>query len=246
MGPREFYDSLPSTQDRALELARDGAPEGTRVVARRQDRGRGRLDRSWVSPEGGLYFSVVLSAPEQHAGLLPLTIGARLAFALREEYAIPLALKWPNDLLAGEFGRPMRKLGGILTDEVASPTLGRAVVTGVGINVGLDRGSLPPPLREHVAALAEFVPTTPDLEDVEALVLDSAVGAAEWLRSPGGTQQARELCRTMLYGVGRTVTVDGKEGGTIEGLGDDGELWLSTATERVAIWAGDVRLEEGP
>ena len=120
MGPRELYDSLPSTQDRALALARDGAPEGTRVVARRQSRGRGRLERAWESPEGGLYRSIVLSRPRDHFGLLPLTVGAVLASALRKEYSVPVVLKWPNDLLVLEPGRHPRKLSGILTDDVAS------------------------------------------------------------------------------------------------------------------------------
>jgi len=246
VGPREFYDSLPSTQDRALVLAREGAPEGTRVVARRQVRGRGRLARSWESPEGGLYCSVVLPCPNAHPGLFPLTVGARLAHALREEYAIPFALKWPNDLLVSEDGRPARKLSGILTDEVGSPTLGRAVVVGVGVNVRLDRSALPAPLRERVAALEEFVSPVPELDRVEEIVLRAAVGAVEWLSSPDGTEQARALCRKLLYGVGQQVTVDGAPAGTIEALGDDGELWLSTATDRVAIWAGDVRVAEAP
>jgi BirA family transcriptional regulator, biotin operon repressor / biotin---[acetyl-CoA-carboxylase] ligase len=244
VGPREFFDTTPSTQDRALELARDGAPEGTRVVARRQIRGRGRLERSWESPEGGLYCSIVLPRPSEHPGLLPLTIGARLASSLHERYSLPLALKWPNDILVGEVGRPMRKLSGILADEVASPTLGRAVVAGVGVNVRLDRDAVPPGLRERVAALDEFVSPTPTLDEVETIVVNSALGAARWLSHPEGAGPARDLCRKWLYGVGRPVTVDGQPAGTLDGLGEDGELWLATPTDRVAIWAGDVRVEE--
>lgn len=246
MGPREFYDTLPSTQDRALALAREGAQEGTHVVARCQTRGRGRLERSWESPDGGLYCSVVVPRPLEHAGLLPLTVGARLGDALRTVYSAPVVLKWPNDLLVGAPGSRLRKLSGILTDDVASPTLGRAAVVGIGVNVCLDRRSLPSPVRDRVASLDEFVSPAPDLEDVEGLAVSSAVGAAEWLSSPPGVRQARELCRTMLYGVGRPVTVDGRPAGTIESLGEDGELWLATPRERVAIWAGDVRVEGGP
>lgn len=244
MGPRELYDTLPSTQDRALLLAREGASEGTRVIARRQTRGRGRLDRSWESPEGGLYCSIVLPRPREHPGLLPLAVGARLASALREQYTVPLVLKWPNDLLVHEPDRPVRKLSGILTDEVDSPTLGRAVVAGVGVNVRRDRGSPHPLLPENVAALDEFVSPPPSLEDVEAIVVESAVGAAEWLSNADGARKARDLCRELLYGVGRAVTVDGHPAGTLEALGDDGELLLATATDRVAIWAGDVHVEE--
>ncbi len=243
MGPREFYDSLPSTQDRALALARDGAPEGTRVVARRQSRGRGRLERGWESPEGGLYCSIVLSRPRDHGGLLPLTVGAVLASALRKEYSVPVVLKWPNDLLVLEPGRHPRKLSGILTDDVASPALGRAVVAGVGLNVRLDRNSLSSSLAERVAALDEFVTPPPPLEEVEALVVESALSAAQRLFSDDGARKARDLCRELLYGVGRRVTVDGRPAGTLEALGDEGELWITTSTDRVAIWAGDVRVE---
>lgn len=246
MGPREFYASLPSTQDRALALARAGAPEGTRVVARRQLRGRGRLERTWESPEGGLYCSVVLRRPDHHVGLLPLTIGAQLASALHDAYGLSLVLKWPNDVLVREEGRPARKLAGILTDEVASPTLGRAAVVGVGVNVGLERRSLPASLAESVVALDEFVTPPPELEAVEAIVVAAAMDAARWLADPKGVRRARDLCRKLLYGVGRSVTVDGQPAGTLDSLGDEGELWVVTPDDRVAIWAGDVRVTEAP
>ena len=244
MGPREFYETLPSTQDRALELARSGAPEGTRVVARRQTRGRGRLDRSWESPEGGLYCSVVVARPRRHPGLLPLTAGALLASEFREAYTVPVALKWPNDLLVVEPGRPPRKLSGILVDDVASARLGRAAVVGVGVNVRLDPGAVAPSLSLRVAALAEFASMPPEVEEVEAMVVRSVLDAAERLGDDDGARDARALCRTLLYGVGRPVTVDGAAAGTIESIGEEGELWLRTPAERVAIWAGDVRVEE--
>jgi BirA family transcriptional regulator, biotin operon repressor / biotin---[acetyl-CoA-carboxylase] ligase len=243
VGPREFYDTMPSTQDRAIALARQGAPVGTRVVARHQSLGRGRLSRAWESPAGGLYCSMVLPRPDAHAGLLPLAVGAQIASALHDRYGVPLTVKWPNDILVRAAGGPARKLSGILTDEVASPSLGRAIVAGVGVNVRLDLRSLPPTLRARVASLDEFARPPPELDEVETLVADAALAAAEDLRDPDGAERARALCRAFLYGVGEPVTVDGRPAGTIEGLGDDGELWLATPTDRVAIWAGDVRLE---
>lgn len=243
MGPREFYDDLPSTQDRAVELARSGAVEGTRVVARRQTAGRGRLARTWHSPEGGLYCSVVLARPAEHAGLLPLTVGARLAAGLRREFAAPTALKWPNDVLVTDRGR-RRKLAGILSDAVPSSTLGSAVVVGVGVNVALDLNPLPASLRGTVAALGEFCSPPPSLEDVERVVVDAAVGAATWLAEPSRAGEARAFCERWLEGLGKPVSVDGRPAGTVESLGPDGELWVANAHERMAIWAGDVRVEE--
>jgi len=142
---------------------------------------------------------------------------------------------------------PVRKLSGILTDEVPSPTLGRAVVTGVGVNVRLSRESLPAALAGRVAALDEFVRPPPSLDEVESAVVGAALGAAEWLSTTGGVREARSLCRKLLYGVGRPVSVDGEPAGTLADLGDEGELLVTTDTDRVAIWAGDVRVEEeGP
>jgi biotin-(acetyl-CoA carboxylase) ligase len=129
-------------------------------------------------------------------------------------------------------------------DEVASPTLGRAAVAGVGVNVRLGPEVLPALLRERVAALDELVEPVPSLDEIETLVVEAALGAARWLSEPGGATKARALCRQLLYGVGRAVTVDGRPAGTLESLGEEGELWLSTPTDRVAIWAGDVRVEE--
>jgi len=246
LGPREFYETLPSTQDRAVALARAGAREGTRVVARHQTRGRGRLERSWTSPVGGLYCSIVLPRPREHPGLLPLTVGARLASALHEAYSAPLALKWPNDLVVHQRDRPARKISGILSDEVASPSLGHAVVTGIGVNIRLPPASLPAELAERVAAIEEFAHPPPSLDEVEELVVRATMGAAEWLSTTGGVRQARDLCRRLLYGVGRHVSVDGQPAGTLAALGDEGELWLATETDRVAIWAGDVRVEGAP
>lgn len=244
MGAREAYDELPSTQDRAIELARAGAEEGTRVVARRQTEGRGRLDHPWVSPRGGLYLSIVLAAPDSSSLLLPLALGARLLASFRSRYGVPVAIKWPNDLLVLAAGRPPRKLGGILVDRVASPTLGMAAVAGIGLNVTLARAAVPPELVGYVASLGEFVGPVPELPALEAEVSAIALDAARSLRTPDGPASAVRLCREMLYGVGRWATVDGRLRGRIVGLGDDGELWLDAGTGRVAIRAGDLRVEE--
>ena len=244
MGSREIHDTIPSTQDRAIELARGGARPGSRVVARHQTLGRGRLDRSWTSPPGGLYCSVVLPRPAERPGLLPLTVGARLAASLHERYAVPTVLKWPNDILVRKAGRPVRKLAGILCDDVPSPTLGRAVVIGMGVNVCLDRDALPTRLLGRVASLDEFAARPPGLEEVEAVAVEAAMGAAQWLSTTGGVQMARRLCRKWLYGVGRPVTVDGQPAGILASLGDEGELWVATDSNQVAIWAGDVQVEE--
>jgi BirA family transcriptional regulator, biotin operon repressor / biotin---[acetyl-CoA-carboxylase] ligase len=245
VGPREHYAEVESTQDRAVALAKEGAAAGTRVVADRQTHGRGRLDHFWESPEGGLYLSVVLPAPTAHLSLLPLALGARLAESFGVAYDVPIRVKWPNDLVVvGEPGTPGRKLAGILVDHVPSPRFGTAAVAGVGVNVAANPLDFPSPLRGRMASLAEFVPGPVSLAEVEEVVVRRALEAAAGLWDPEGAEATRALCRRYLYGVGRRATVDGRELGTVAALGDEGELWLDAGTHRVAIRAGDLRLEE--
>lgn len=245
-GTREWYAEVDSTQDRALQLAREGAEEGTRVVARRQGRGRGRLEHRWESPEGGLYLSVVLAAPDEHASLLPLALGAYVAEALGRRYRIPLSLKWPNDIVVVNGRAPSRKLSGILVDRVRSPKLGAAAVAGIGVNVTTHRAELSAAVRERVAVLSELSRVPCDLEEVERIVVEAALTAASSVRTATGLKEVRRLCRQRLWGVGRRAEVDGRPVGTIVALGDEGELWVEDQGKRMAIRAGDLRVDETP
>ncbi len=244
---REFHEVLPSTQDRALELARGGAPEGTRVVARRQTGGRGRGGRTWASPEGGLYLSVVLESPATAPGVLPLAIGARLAGAFSQRYGAPVRLKWPNDLVVPNGARGARKLSGILVDVVGSPAGARAVA-GIGVNVSPPGGSMPPEVAASAASLAEFARPPPPIDDVEAVTAEAAVASRRELAVPGGAEGALRACSQLLYGVGRRAVVDGEESATgrIDSIGPDGELRLLTDTGPVSVLTGTLRVEDGP
>jgi BirA family transcriptional regulator, biotin operon repressor / biotin---[acetyl-CoA-carboxylase] ligase len=123
-----------STNADLLAAAEDGAAASTVLVAELQNGGRGRLDRSWVSPAGaGLTFSVLLrpAPPMPTWGWLPLLTG----LALTRTLASDARLKWPNDVLFGPRGG---KLAGILVQAG-----GGAVVVGVGLNVSTSAAELP-------------------------------------------------------------------------------------------------------
>ncbi|HJQ43916.1 MAG TPA: biotin--[acetyl-CoA-carboxylase] ligase, partial [Jatrophihabitantaceae bacterium] len=103
-----------TTSTNADLLQDTSAPDRSVLVAEVQTAGRGRLDRTWTSPPGaGLTFSVLLrpDVPMQHWGWLPLIAGVALHEAVASSTAVPVALKWPNDLLAGA---ESRKAAGIL------------------------------------------------------------------------------------------------------------------------------------
>lgn len=137
-----YYPEVDSTMDIAMELARGGCPGFTVVVAERQNKGRGRLQRIWQSTEGGLYFTMVLrpQITPSAAPLINLAAAVDLADVLESLYGIRAQLKWPNDVLVKN-----RKLAGILSQMVADSDRIEFVNLGMGINVHNDTRGVAPP-----------------------------------------------------------------------------------------------------
>ena len=132
-GPVHHFDEVASTNDLAKELAAQGAPEGTLVVAEAQTGGRGRLGRQWESPAGtGLYVSLLLRPPLPPTEMpqITLTTAVAVARAVTRVTGVAPGIKWPNDLLLDD-----RKLGGILTEMETESEQIRHVVVGLGLNV---------------------------------------------------------------------------------------------------------------
>ena len=243
MAQREVYPELPSTQDRAVELARGGAADGSAVVARRQSRGRGRGDRAWASPDGGLYVSVVLR-PADRPALLPLAIGAELASSLALDYRVRARLKWPNDLYAVDGAGTGRKLSGVLVDVVpGSPS--DAAVAGIGLNVAALPAEVPGELRSRSVALEELAGAPVPLDALESVVVAAAVRARRSLAEEAGAAATIARVRGLLYGVGEPATVDGVPAGTIVGVAADGSLELRGPDGRRSLYGGDVRVGVG-
>ena len=141
MGPfhrLHCYRDVGSTNDIALSRAAAGAVAGSAVLADHQGSGRGRLGRTWFSPPGaGLYLSAIIRPGA--ADWLPLTTlaaGVAVARALASVSALPIGLKWPNDLVIGQ---PWRKMGGVLCESSGSGAEIDALVVGAGLrNIGAE------------------------------------------------------------------------------------------------------------
>jgi BirA family transcriptional regulator, biotin operon repressor / biotin---[acetyl-CoA-carboxylase] ligase len=148
---------IGSTNERALELARRGSPDGTLIFAEMQTAGKGRRGRRWSSlPGGGIYCTLIVrpSQPQLFWPLLTHTASVSLVEALKEtmeECRVPtvpsLELKWPNDVLLSG-----KKTAGILLEIVPPGRFAGAVVVGVGVNVR--RGSVPEELREQATCVS--------------------------------------------------------------------------------------------
>src|SRR5271167_1014439 len=128
---------VDSTNRMALELGHAGEPEGAVVVAEEQTAGRGRAGRTWHSERGtGIYVTLLLRprlAPVQ-APLLTMMAGISAQTAVAAVTGLTVDLKWPNDLLIGG-----KKVGGILTEMHAEPTLIKFVIVGIGLNVNQEK-----------------------------------------------------------------------------------------------------------
>jgi BirA family biotin operon repressor/biotin-[acetyl-CoA-carboxylase] ligase len=149
------FAELPSTMDAAKELARQGCPAFTVVVAERQSAGRGRLRRPWESPAGGLYFTVVLR-PEIPAPLslrVNFLAAVTLARFLRRRFGVAAGLKWPNDILVDG-----RKLCGLLAEMESEGEAVHFVNVGMGVNVNNDVAGIAPPAVALKALLGREVP----------------------------------------------------------------------------------------
>jgi BirA family biotin operon repressor/biotin-[acetyl-CoA-carboxylase] ligase len=229
----ECHDSLSSTQTRAHELARGGAPRAL-VVAREQTAGRGRLTRFWESPRGGgIYFSILFrpSLPPSEAHLLNIAAALSVSEAICSTMGIETALKWPNDLLlshpSGETGG---KVCGILSESVFQGALLDYCITGIGINF-YEPKEHSPAARTRAGGLCPEKIYLEDTEEPDAAALLSRVVRIflEWLGEleRGGSVRLLKLYREKCASIGRTVTVETDAEtltGLCSGVGDDGEL----------------------
>ena len=248
--------AIGSTNDEARRLAEAGAPDRTVVWAREQTAGRGRQGRSWASPPGNLYCSVLLrpGCALRQAAQLAMVAGAALADALGRLGPPPdaaVTLKWPNDVLIGG-----AKAAGILLEAGGRPDGTCAwLVVGAGVNVASGPAAAAaadasPPYPATCLVRAGFErPTVEGLLAAYLAALDAWLG--RWRAEGFAPVRAAWLARA--HGLGGAVTLrlggdddDGAElRGRFAGLTGDGALQLSQEDGRVRrITAGDVFFRE--
>ena len=235
------YAEIGSTNVEAVHLARQGAPDGTLVIADSQSAGKGRLGRQWFAPPGSaLLFSLLLRPPlapalAQRATMVCTLGAARAIVALT---GVPARLKWPNDLVVGG-----RKLGGVLTElGLTSDGALDYVVVGIGLNVNLNLADLPPVMTPPTSLLAECGQPVSRLDLLARLLLETE---ALYLRLRDGWSPHEEW-RAALATIGQQVqagTADEVIAGTAVDVTDTGALVVEEQSgARHVILAGDVTL----
>jgi BirA family transcriptional regulator, biotin operon repressor / biotin---[acetyl-CoA-carboxylase] ligase len=244
----ELHEEVGSTQQRARELARAGAPHGTLVVSKVQTGGRGRLGRRWGSPAGGLWMSLVLrpGISTRVAARVTQTAAVGVAKALRE-IGVEAKIKWPNDLLVDG-----RKICGILAESsvesvpVAAKKVGAGegrrvdfVVLGVGLNANLDPKVLGVPENEAATLRSELGYDVDMLALLGSLLshLDFELGRIEDFGA------VLDDWRAFNCTLGERVRVR-RFGEVLEGealdLGPEGALLLKTSDGVIELFEGEV------
>lgn len=237
----EVVPAAASTNALVAQRARAGEPAGLVLVAEHQTAGRGRLDRSWVTPpRAALTFSFLVAPEEVPAARwpwLPLLVGIAVSEGVRRVCGVDCDLKWPNDVLVDD-----RKLAGILVERVERAD-GAAAVVGIGLNVSTTREELPVPTATSLAlqgatTLDRSVVLREVLRAFEALYLQ---WRAEQGDASGGLLASYvRRCGTL----GREVRVELPTGeqlsGEATGVDADGRLQVRTAEGLRVLGAGDV------
>ena len=136
MGQRAYYfDSIDSTQNQALKMVNETNNQGTIIIADKQTGGRGRSGREWISPKGGIWFSIILypKFDISNVTLFPIAASLALSYAIQKTCKIKTELKWPNDLTIKG-----KKLAGMLVDASLESNRIENLVLGVGINFNVN------------------------------------------------------------------------------------------------------------
>ena len=236
------YDAVDSTNLVLKKLAREGAEDGTVVVADSQGTGRGRMERAFFSPPGkGIWVSILLRPTFLPQDAPKCTLMAAVAVArAMEAFGLRAEIKWPNDIL-----HDGRKLVGILTEMSAEMDRVNYVVIGIGINVNIAPEDFPAELRAIATSLMQMkgapMPRVAFLQEL-LRALDDLYTSVQH----EGFAPVLAAWREYAVTLGQEMRVIGPAGEAFEGVAADidaeGALLVDTAEGRRRVLAGDVSI----
>lgn len=237
-----FYEETDTTNNRARELALEGAPEGTLVVAEKQTAGRGRRGKVWESPLGtGIWMSLVLRPQimPTEASVLTLLCGLATAEAIEAETGLSAGIKWPNDILING-----KKAVGILTEMDCEMSEVHFVIPGIGINV--NTASFPPEIAEIATSLYLECGKTVSRRRLVHKVLERLEEHYETFLRTGSFAAMLEDYRKHCITLGKEVHVLGREPFFAEALDitPEGELLVRRADngKEEVVFSGEVSI----
>jgi len=231
-----YFREIGSTMDVARELANHGAEEGTIVIAESQSRGRGRLSREWLSPEGGIYFTVILrpKISPVYAPRINLMASVAVAKTIRKLLGLKAELKWPNDVLIEG-----RKVCGILAEMEAETD----VIDFVDLGIGINANSSISRFEERVSSLKDVLGKEISRKEFFSLVLEEIAKQQALLTKGDLLEEWKKLSATLNKNVkivapseeviGQAVDID--TSGALIIKGKDGSLRTAVAGDCIHL-----------
>ena len=240
-----YFDEIDSTQNYALQISNNTNENGAIIIAEKQTHGKGRLNRKWYSPEGGIWLSVIIHPEFQisDATIIPLAASLALCESIKKVHKIKTDVKWPNDITIDG-----KKVAGMLIDTSIQGNKVENLVLGIGINFAVNIQQIEKRLKNspNFYGVTSLFPEKNKPSKIELLVqflleLEKVINS---LIKGKNTQIIRDWSKhTNMFG--KTISVNtgnGKISGIAKKIDPDGALIIKTGTKNRRIFVGDVTL----
>ncbi len=238
----KVYEELGSTNDFAKELVREGlGQDGMVILAEKQIAGRGRQQRQWESPLGGLWMSLLIKPNLDLADAAKLTLSTGIAVAnvLNQEWGLDVKIKWPNDLIYQG-----KKLVGILAEVVGEWNSVQTMIIGIGINANFPAAQLGP--DACAVSLQDILGEQIDLNQLVLEILKEMERELDFTEQQGFSTLP-ERWMDKAAGLGEEVEIV-RQGeiikGVMLGIALDGQLQIDTGKEIATFAAGEIKLRK--
>ena len=238
-----YFDTIESTQNQALKIANDLTDEGTIIVAEKQTGGKGRSGRKWISPKGGIWFSIILHPKFDisNTTLFPIASSLALSNAIQKTCKITTELKWPNDLTIKG-----KKIAGMLVDASFESNRIENLILGVGINFDVNIKEIEKMLKKTpnyygITSLSDQKNKSTPIELTQSFLLE-----LEKVYKELNKNQIKKIIAEWTKKsstVGKKIefnTSDGKVKGEAIKLDNDGGLLIKDGQKIKKIIAGDI------
>ena len=246
IGKRVYYfEEIDSTQNFAQNIAADKKENGTIIIAEKQTSGRGRLDRKWTSPKGGIWFSLIIHPKfdVSSSTLIPILSAVALSKSIKSVLDIETEVKWPNDITMNG-----KKVAGVLVDASFQTNNIDYLILGIGINFDIDTKKLEKRLTKTpnfygIDSLREKEDKTPPKKLLKEFLLQFEKNLFQL--DKGEKSKIIKEWTKRAAGIGKKITINtsnGKISGISQGIDNDGALKIKTRNETKKIYVGDVVL----
>jgi len=233
------YPSLTSTMEVAKQEAKQGAAEGTVIIADEQTVGKGRIKRTWLSPDGNIALSVILRPGILYLPSLIMLASLAVVHSIETVTGLKSQVKWPNDILING-----RKVCGILIESDVRGNIVDDTIIGIGVNVNLRPSDYPEILQTATSLSHEMGRDVSCLSVIRCLLVDIE---RLYLALSAG-ESIYEEWRDRLVTLGKRVNVkfgNTRHEGIAESVDRDGSLLLRHSDGRLTkVVAGDVTLRD--